>query len=400
MRMDKEMDPRLAREFESLRSQPQRDPQKAALGRANFLAQAQQYADSLPPVSKRTNQRHNRWMYVLQSFFVAQRKERSPMFSTLSTILLIVTLVLGGSGITVAAAQSSQPDEGLYPVKTWSEDARLGITANEQNRMQLAMQYADRRAEEMQNMLREGKAPPELVPVRMQAEINLALQLAAGQPDEQARQSLNQIREQLRAHEQAFLDLGSPADPQKEALLKGTREMLRDRQQLCEDGIQDPQTLRKRLHEGGLEGGTPDEPGGTVPGSGPGDGDGNPWTTGTPTPGSGYGPGPGDGDGDGNPWVTGTPTPGSGNGPGPNDGNGPGDGNDSGQGNGPGDSNNPDNGGGSGNENGAGTDGGSGGESGGSGGDSGGDSGGESGGDSGGDSGGGSGGGGGGGGGH
>jgi hypothetical protein len=379
MDTNKEVDPRLAAKFAALKVQPARDPQKAALGRAAFLAQAQEVANtlpaakSLPPVSAMENRRHNRWMHALQSFLAGHRKEQSPMFGTLGTVLLIVSLILGGSGITVAAAQSSQPDQGLYPVKIFSEDVRSELTANEQARLRLALEFTNRRSEEMQGMVRAGKMPPDAVAARMQNEIDHALELAAGQPDQQAIKSLEQIRQQIRNHEQSLLHLGSPANPTAEALLNRTSQMLRDRLRLCEDGIQDPDALRERLRERKREGGKPDQtpPGnpwttGTpTPGSGygpgPGNGDGNPWTTGTPTPGSGYGPGPGDGspwttgtptpgsgygpgpgNGDGNPWTTGTPTPGSSYGPGPGpgpgvgngDGNGPGTGGDNGNGSG------------------------------------------------------------------
>lgn len=300
------------------------------------------------------------------------------MFGTLGTVLLIVSLILGGSGITVAAAQSSQPDQGLYPVKILSEDVRSELTANEQARLRLALEFTNRRAEEIQAMVRAGKMPPDAVAARMQNEIDNALELAAGQPEQQALKSLEQIRQQIRNHEQSLLHLGSPANPPAEALLNRTREMLRDRLRLCEDGIQDPNALRERLRERKREGGKPDQPppgnpwttgtptpgSGYGPGPGPGDGDGNPWTTGTPTPGSGYGPGPGDG----NPWTTGTPTPGSSYGPGPGPGDGNGDGNGPGtggdNGNGSGNGNGSDNGSGDGSGDGGGSDSGSGGGSG------------------------------------
>ena len=286
------------------------------------------------------------------------------MFGALGTILLIVSLVLGGSGATVAAAQNSLPDQALYPVKTWSEDVRTGLASSTQTRLELALEYTSRRAEEMQVMLRAGQTPPEAVQARMQAEIDLAIQLAAGQPDRQAVQAFEQIRQQLQAHEQVFLKLGKPADPQAEALLDRTRTLLQNRLNLCDVGLQDPDMLRQQLRDrdqkqdGSIKPsapalmpastgqGNPWTTGTPTPGSGygfgPGDGAGttggnggnNPWTTGTPTAGSGYGPGPGDGSGGNNPWTTGTPTPGSGYGPGPQPGDGGGDGSGPGSGTG------------------------------------------------------------------
>lgn len=248
------------------------------------------------------------------------------MFGTLSTIILVVTLILGGGGITVAAAQQSLPDEGLYAVKTWSENTRVRLTENEQTQLQLALGFAARRGEEIQAMLQAGQVPPAAVQERMQLHYENALQLALKQPVEQKVQSFERIRAQLRQQEQLFLDLDIPAGPQNEAFLARTRTMLREHLQLCEAAIQNPAATREQLRNQIQNGG----PGSTsAPGIGPFKTQpGNPWTTGTPTPLSGYGPGPGPnttgtpvGPGGNNPWIEGTPTPGSGYGPGP----GPGD---------------------------------------------------------------------------
>jgi len=269
MSKNREIDRELAGRLTVLREQPQRDPRNAARGRAQFMAQAEEMvearktsavpvfrgvprfdAEPVPEaVSGNGKVRHNRWMHALQTIFTPQKKERSPMFSAIGTVLLIVSLVLGGTGATVVAAQDSLPDQGLYEVKAWSEQVRAELTTNEQARLQLALDLADRRAEELQVMLRAGKTPPEAVQTRMRDEIDLALRLAAGQPDDEALAAVEQIRERLQEHEQAFLHLGPQADPKAEALLEQVRAMLRERLNLCDDGIDDPQLLRDQLRE-------------------------------------------------------------------------------------------------------------------------------------------------------
>lgn len=329
-----------------LRDQPERDAQNAARGRAAFLEQAQKIAGGMP-VSTGEKERHNRWMHALRSILPIPKKEKTPMFGTLSTIILVITLILGGGGITVAAAQQSLPDEGLYAVKTWSENTRARLTANEQAQLQLALGLAARRGEEIQTMLQAGRVPPAAVQERMQMHYENALRLAFAQPVEQKTQALERIREQLRQQEQQFLDLATTPGAQGEAFLVRTRTMLRERLQLCEDAIQNPAATREQLRNQNKNGGT-ESP--NAPGVGPFKTQpGNPWTTGTPTPLSGYGPGPGPNltatpahPGGNNPWVEGTPTPGSGYGPGP----GPGDCGDcdgSGGNNPPGGPNNPGN---------------------------------------------------------
>ncbi len=55
------------------------------------------------------------------------RKEPLRM-TTLGTIILAISLILGGSGITAVSAQGSLPDSALYPVKLLTEDIQFGLT--------------------------------------------------------------------------------------------------------------------------------------------------------------------------------------------------------------------------------------------------------------------------------
>jgi uncharacterized membrane protein YgcG len=330
-----------------LREQPKRSPRRAAEGRAAFLAQARQFAALTPvPVSVDQKPRHKGWMHVLHTFFMVRAKEKNPMFGTLGTVLLILSLILGGSGVTVAAAQQSMPDDTLYPVKTWSEGVRAALAEQTQTqaRFGLALELANRRAFEMQTMLRAGHMPPEAVQTRMQDEIDLALILAVGQADAEAVRALNQVREQLRAQEQAFTQLGPQGDPQREAVREQARTMLHTRLQACEQGIADPAALRSQHREQfGTQPEDPDqlpedqpvnEPGfGPGPGAGEGSagqGENNPHDTDNPAPASGYGPGYGEGSegqGANNPHDDeDVPPPGSGYGPGEGAGSGAGPG--------------------------------------------------------------------------
>jgi hypothetical protein len=328
MNPDDELDPKLARLFAVLETVPERVPEHAKAGRAAFLQQAQETAKAVTPFEIG---RHNGWMQTIQSKFLTWRKEQSPMFSTLATIILIASIILGGGGASVAAAQSSQPDQPLYGVKVLSEDVQLGLSSDPQSEYQLALEFANRRAEEILTMLHAGSIPPAAVQARYQNQIEQAIQYALKLNDSQAIQALEKIQARLQTQQQAFLQVQVKGSPQAEAALTQSRQMLQDRLQWVELGLNAPAKLRDqlRLHDQQRK---QDPMNTTAPGlqatqSSPGAGGGNPWTTGTPTPGSGYGPGMGTGDcqnctpaaGNGqgsNPWTTGTPTPGSGYGPG------------------------------------------------------------------------------------
>ena len=228
------------------------------------------------------------------------------MVNPILALVLVLSLVFGGGGVTVAAAQSSLPDQPLYGLKLWSEDARLSFTNQPESGWQVALQFAERRVAEMRAMIEAGKQPDEALQTRYEAQLEKAFRLAQNLPDEQALQALEQIRQRLRLQEEQLSHL-----PANQSVLVQTRSMIQQRLQWVENGLQDPQLFRQRLQQhapGSGQGGNPWTDGTPTPGSGYGSGQGgNPWTDGTPTPGSGYGSGQG-----GNPWTDDTPTPGSG----------------------------------------------------------------------------------------
>ncbi len=301
-----------------------RSPEKAVIGRAEFLKEAQSIART---VSKPEERRPNRWMGALQSLFVNSRKEHSPMVSPLAMILIVMSLLFGGSGLTVAGAQSSLPDQPLYGLKLLSEEARLILTSSAETKLQLQLEFADRRSSEIQNLIEGGLLPSDLTQNRYQAHVEQTLQLASDMPEEQAIQAMEQIRLRLRHQQQAFLNLNPNTNPQCGAVVARIRQMLQQHLQWVEEGLADPVRLRARMRQHLWQQPQPDtNDGATIPSpvsitgmpGGSGMGGGNPWTPGTPTPGGGYGPGMGNSGGmGGNPWTEGTPTPGSSYGPGP-----------------------------------------------------------------------------------
>ncbi len=338
MSLNEGLDPDLGKKLAALRYTPPRSVEKAALSRTAFLEQAQSLTGA---VSISGERRPNGWMHALQSIFAVPRKEHSPMFSPLVTILIVISFVLGGGSLTVVGAQSSQPDQLLYTVKLLSEDARLQLAPGAQTALQLQLEFTDRRAAEIQMMFQNGKTPSEVIQNRYQNQIEKALRLAVGMADPQAIQALEQVRLHLQNEQQAFLQLNPNANPQSENALTRLKQMVQLHLQWLEEGLADPAGLRQQLgqqmehkpaHQPDGNGGqgNPSQMGMTAMPGNPGVGGGHPWTNGTPTPGSGYGPGIGTGSctactpnaGNaggmmGNPWTTGTPTPGSGYGPGP-----------------------------------------------------------------------------------
>lgn len=337
-----EINPDLERQLSALNDIPARDEARASQGKAAFLRAAEELN---PGVSSAAPARLNSWIATLTSPFQLYKKEHPKMFSTITSILLIVAVLFGGSSATLAAAQTSLPDQPLYAIKLWGEEMQLSLTNQEQARLELSLQYVERRMAEIQNMLNAGNPLDDAAVLRLQNQIENTLRLCLQQSSEgQQIKALQQVQTRLMTHLQTLSQLQAGA---ASGALTRLQNMIQQRLQWIEGGLEEPAQLRTRLQQQAT--GEPPANGGSnlwmngtqTPGNGAGSGTtpctnctpmgtsqgSNPWTTGTPTPGSGYGPGPGStstcgtctpvGTSQGsNPWTTGTPTPGS-SGPGP-----------------------------------------------------------------------------------
>lgn len=337
-----EWDERLQKLFDHVRALPPLEAQAVAEERAKFLEQAKSLRMA---VSRPAEPRHNKWIHNF--ILTLQRKERSSMLKTLMVMVLSVALVLGGTGGTVYAAQDSLPDELLYPVKTWSEDARLAWAGSPQAQLAMTLEFADRRMAEMAGLEADGKAIPGSVILRMENELEAALQIAAGMEDPQMMPALQQIRLQAEAQSQRMGTILN-GDPD----LVRLQERLQEQVRLVAEGSADPHAFRlvvgerqrnrqtnpgQTPHPTQLPGGTctpmsTPQPTGGSDGPGPGAGQttgtpghygpGEPHPSQTPMPtGGSYGPGPGSGQPSSTPGGygpgagTATCTPGSGAGP-------------------------------------------------------------------------------------
>ncbi len=116
-------------------------------------------------------------------------------------VMLILALVLGGTGATVAATQSSLPGDGLYPVKQFIEELRVSVTADPQAHLELQLELADVRAREIEQLARQNRLIPDAVPIQLESQLQAALQIAAQLDEPHMQAALNQI--QLRVEVQA-----------------------------------------------------------------------------------------------------------------------------------------------------------------------------------------------------
>ena len=261
-----------------LRSTPPRSEQNARAGRAKFLAQARTLVGEgvvRQPVSESPMRRLNGWIDTITK--PDNRKERFRMFASISTIILTITLLFGGAGATVYAAQDSLPNDVLYPVKAFGENVRLALAADTQSRLELLLRFSDQRVAEIAGVVGQGEPLMEEMITRLQEQHNLALQAASAMDDPAMIRALQQIELRLRLQEQRLLAVHRSRPEVNVGTLDRVREMLRLQLRQVDADLQDPGAFRLRFQQRSRPGepveATPQET--QAPGYGPGSGDGS-----------------------------------------------------------------------------------------------------------------------------
>ena len=218
------LDPRLAELLDELKSIPARDPRAAARGKNKFLAEA---------VSLSENRRHSWWTTIFQ------QKEKFAMNLIVST-LVIVGLLFGGNA-TVAAAQDDLPTGALYQIKLLSEDAQLWFNTDPAAEINLLMQQAQTRTEEMAALNSMGITPPTALTTRAQDRIDQALQVTSTLDETEVTDTLLLIRDRLQTQDTLLDQMQAWTCADCEPILDQTRDMLQTQLRQVEDGLADPQ---------------------------------------------------------------------------------------------------------------------------------------------------------------
>lgn len=296
-----------------LKQIPDRDPEKTLSGRIAFLNESVRLSRNVSPFEK---QRHKNYKQNNTHNFWTIRKEHKPMFSTLTSFILAITLILGGGGVTVAAAQSSIPGDFLYDMKLLSENTLLAITNNPENQLELALDLTDRRSDELSEILTSGNVPESDTLLRYQDQIDRAIVLAFNLPPEDVIQAFQKIKDRLQIQEMILSQAQLSGVEEANMLQLQTRQMIQERLRILENGQYNMLQIQNQLN---LSETTvnPDQQnentnsGGNVE-STEGMGENNPWMTEVPGHNAEYGPGD-----NGGSETSGTPSPEAGYGPGP-----------------------------------------------------------------------------------
>lgn len=237
---DDPLDPQLRNILERLKTVPSRGPEAVARGRANFLA----HATSLQKAIPQADNRHLGWINI---------SSRQTSLARLAPVLLILCLLVGGTGATVYAAQDSLPNTPLYPVKILSEDARIALAFQPETKLDLLLGYADRRVDEIAALHLQGAPPPESLTSRLYQQLDEALGLGAEMPDPGLAQALERVEATLQNQRQTLTRVQAQVAEPAKLVLARVQVMLEERQSLIEIGRTHPQTFRQQMRGSGKQ---------------------------------------------------------------------------------------------------------------------------------------------------
>ena len=227
----------------SLRSTPPINSRVAAAEKSKYLFQGENLRKDLFAGSGKV---YAQWDH--QRVNALRGKQPSPLFKALvATILVLVFLV--GSSFTVYAAQSSLPGQPLYTIKSWSEDIRLSMTFTTKAKLNLTLDYTNRRVDEISRLVASGKAIDDQTSERFQSELDNALQLAIQLNDPQMQNALVQIKGRAESQGMTIEELIAKLPPQAEPAIIHLQERLNEQVKLSTIGEKDPKSFRAVIHE-------------------------------------------------------------------------------------------------------------------------------------------------------
>jgi len=147
-------DPQLEALLAELRQVPQRDPAKAEKSKTRFLAEIDKI-NKEEHISARKNQMN--FVRQIKEYFKMATPRMKKVYQTAAIAIVLVALLFGGAGITAAAASNSLPGDRLYAVKSGIEKARVQLAGETEDKVQLNLQYAQMRLEEIESLIAQER---------------------------------------------------------------------------------------------------------------------------------------------------------------------------------------------------------------------------------------------------
>jgi hypothetical protein len=242
-RAEREMDEYGKRLLAPLQSAPPPDPKLVAEEKAKFLLQSENIRKNLiPNLAALESQNINRHAGTIRGIF------STSLLKTLVVAILVLVL-LTASSFTVYAAQSSLPGEALYTIKSVSEDVRLSLTFSTEAKLNLTLEYTNRRMNEIQGLVSKGKPLPDQTSDRYQQELDSALQLAAQLNNQQIQSALGEIKANAEGQGMTVDQIIAKLPVQASPAIVHLQQRLQEQVQLSTFGEEDPQQFRLEIQQ-------------------------------------------------------------------------------------------------------------------------------------------------------
>lgn len=196
------------------------------------LARYPQYADRLrpllvltervrstPSVAPRSWAQETAWKAVRERAADLRSGRRRAHIDThygmwlrpLAVAIALLFAVLFGTGATALAAQNALPDSPIYPVKLWTEDARLWFVFDDTHKANILMDQSDTRRDEIMSMVRQGKEIPDNVLSAMRDRNERASAIVAQRPQDTTLRA--RLLNQSASQEQLLISLWQNVSP-------------------------------------------------------------------------------------------------------------------------------------------------------------------------------------------
>lgn len=148
------MSHQLLRKIRSIRAVARRTKPDAAWvlsTRSTFLMQAK---NSMPVLAVGKKSVIKEWVKFFAPMISVNKWVRTPVFA----VMVIVLAIFGGSLLSVSAAERALPGDLLYSVKLATEQARLAMAKNPQDKVKLKTEFTERRVDEMRQVVSSSSA--------------------------------------------------------------------------------------------------------------------------------------------------------------------------------------------------------------------------------------------------
>ncbi len=243
-RTDRELDEYGKRVLEPLRRDRNIDPKSADEIKKLFLMQADSLRQGLIAQPETGNKQNRPGINGVFRVF-----QHNPGLKALMAVVMAAFIILSGSSITVAAAQSSLPGEPLYAIKSWSEDVRLSMTHSTEAKLNLTLDYTNRRLDEISGLFAGGQDFSDQSSDRYQEELENALLLATQLDDTQMLDALEQIKKHAEYQGMTIEELIDKLPPQAGPAIVRLQARLAEQIQLSNFGESDPQAFRVHIRD-------------------------------------------------------------------------------------------------------------------------------------------------------